>query len=656
MAAMLQSRLGLPRLVHLSASPGCCKEPLAPLARGAWTTSSPALLRAAFFALTLRRAGSGSTPRRAFAAGPATAEAAEAEAEADAEAAGQGLLLVVGCSPDLAELCVPQRRFRRVLRAPPLRSPQEVEDLMALAHAEHPELEIQGLLHGGPSASSSSSSLTSPGAAEALDASLRSLALLAPVLEKLPHARLVSWSSDLGFASPASWAPQGAGMAALACNFMEQYIQALAHQMRKSGVTVYGMRFTEEAVRISLDSDQNARHQLEKEIQEVWSLPRREAHGQIFEVGRPLVSFSTQSARGGSVLGSSLDVQWALRSAVKDAASYPVDGRPATYKALADALRTAPERLVWAHGASDVILRTALAAAKRGTGDRALMQSPSWPNAASLLRAGGLKVDTVPYPDPSEGAEGGDSWELLRERLDVPPALVYLVHPHFPTGVKDPHFAESLQELLAAGAFQRSLVAVDQTYLGFTELTTDDELLESLAEEYDNVVLIRSLSKVEGLAALRLGYAKSTVRTVQQITETLPFYGGLYVSEMALSGALAAISGPVAVEHRQQVLDFYAAEQQWLREQLEALGFKTSAASAPFFPLRGPGAALRKAAEGGAALQCFSFGEEDAQRTPAVCLVADRASNHSTIRMLKEALETTNPPGWAEMLRPMLGG
>ncbi|CAJ1431461.1 unnamed protein product [Effrenium voratum] len=482
MAAMLQSRLGLPRLVHLSASPGCCKEPLAPLARGAWTTSSPALLRAAFFALTLRRAGSGSTPRRAFAAGPATAEAAEAEAEADAEAAGQGLLLVVGCSPDLAELCVPQRRFRRVLRAPPLRSPQEVEDLMALAHAEHPELEIQGLLHGGPSASSSSSSLTSPGAAEALDASLRSLALLAPVLEKLPHARLVSWSSDLGFASPASWAPQGAGMAALACNFMEQYIQALAHQMRKSGVTVYGMRFTEEAVRISLDSDQNARHQLEKEIQEVWSLPRREAHGQIFEVGRPLVSFSTQSARGGSVLGSSLDVQWALRSAVKDAASYPVDGRPATYKALADALRTAPERLVWAHGASDVILRTALAAAKRGTGDRALMQSPSWPNAASLLRAGGLKVDTVPYPDPSEGAEGGDSWELLRERLDVPPALVYLVHPHFPTGVKDPHFAESLQELLAAGAFQRSLVAVDQTYLGFTELTTDDELLESLAE------------------------------------------------------------------------------------------------------------------------------------------------------------------------------
>lgn len=34
-------------------------------------------------------------------------------------------------------------------------------------------------------------------------------------------------------------------------------------------------------------------------------------------------------------------------------------------QALASALNTAPDRLVWAHGASDVILRTALVAAKR---------------------------------------------------------------------------------------------------------------------------------------------------------------------------------------------------------------------------------------------------------------------------------------------------
>lgn len=41
---------------------------------------------------------------------------------------------------------------------------------------------------------------------------------------------------------------------------------------------------------------------------------------------------------------------------------------PVRFQALAKALQTTPARLVWAHGASDMILRTALAAAKRAEG------------------------------------------------------------------------------------------------------------------------------------------------------------------------------------------------------------------------------------------------------------------------------------------------
>ena len=45
--------------------------------------------------------------------------------------------------------------------------------------------------------------------------------------------------------------------------------------------------------------------------------------------------------------------------------NYPRRNPAGACQALASALNTAPERLVWAHGASDVILRTASAAAKR---------------------------------------------------------------------------------------------------------------------------------------------------------------------------------------------------------------------------------------------------------------------------------------------------
>ena len=178
--------------------------------------------------------------------------------------------------------------------------------------------------------------------------------------------------------------------------------------------------------------------------------------------------------------------------------------------------------------------------------------------------------------------------------------MIYLVHPHFPTGVadvlrfrncegvKEPGFAARLRELNT-----NSLIVVDQTYLGFTECAEDDELLETLAQFNNNVVLIRSLSKVEGLAGLRLGYAKSTAATAQLIAETLPFSGGLYISEMALEGALAAVKGPLSRQHRNEVLCFYEEEQLWLRQQLEALGLETFGAKAPFFVLRGPRVALQ---------------------------------------------------------------
>lgn len=591
-----------------------------------------------------------------------TATATDTTGSVSGASGPTGLLLVTGGSTSLAELCTPS--CCRVLHVPgTFNSLEDVQALIQRAEDEHPDQEIAGLLHIGGAASSSSSSLAQPASTVALDESLRSLTLLvAGLVPRLKAgARLLTWSSESAFASPSTWSDGSGGMAALAGAFVEQYTQALAHELRHS-FTVYGLRISEEALRFALDPalDPEARGKLEEEIVALWSLPHREAHGQIFPVGRPEVTFSSSSARGASVLGCSLDVAWALKDAAKDAAAYPVDGRPKTYQALAKALQTTPARLVWAHGASDMILRTALAAAKRAEGPlKALMQGPSWPNAAYLLRAGGMSIDKVPYPDPWS-ADGASQtfWQTLRERMaSESPALVYLVHPHFPTGVKEPNFGSQLRDLLSSGDFTKTLVAVDQTYLGFTEKTEDDDILETLAQFNDSVVLIRSLSKVEGLAGLRLGYAKSTAATADLIAETLPFSGGLYISEMALAGALAAIEGPISSEHRSQVLSFYQAEQAWLREQVEGLGFETFHSAVPFFVLRGPTAALEAVVEDGAALQIFNFdGETDDQRSPAVCLVADRASNSKTIRMLKLALEKSSSPGWADMLKPMFSG
>merc|ERR1711957_744413 len=118
---------------------------------------------------------------------------------------------------------------------------------------------------------------------------------------------------------------------------------------------------------------------------------------------------------------------------------------------------------------------------------------------------------------------------------------------------------------------------------------------------------MRSLSKVEGLAALRLGFCYATVKTAAELAGNLPFAGGLYVSELALDAAVAALGGNAAARHQLSVRTFYEAEQAWFCEQLKGMGLQPSPCPCPFFSVRGPMAAFKSAAKTGAAVQPFSF-------------------------------------------------
>lgn len=573
-----------------------------------------------------------------------------------------GLVLVSGANSRLTDLCLLAPEGFAVKRVDCcIASLKDAEAILEEAQAEYPDLEIAGLMHVGGAAASNSAGDIATGAAPAFDESLRSLSFLVSALvpRMRKGARLLAVSCEEALQSPARWGA-GRGASVLATHFMEQYMEALAHELRETGVTVYGMRFTDAAARMAED----ARERLVREISEVWQLPHREAHGVVFPVGRPAVTYTSSSARGGSVLGASVDVRWAFRAAAERVAEYPAAGRPSAYQELANALRTEEDRLVWCHGASDVILRVGQAAAKLGgaalSSNVVLVEGPTWPNVKALLRSAGLTViEEVPYPDPWASADAPrEFWEALRRRVSgpAPPAMVYLVHPHFPSGVKDPDFGTRLEEV--RGMAPATIFAIDQTYLGFTETSSDDELLLSLAEEHDNVVLIRSLSKVEGLAAVRLGWAQATPNTARAISAGLPFAGQLYISELALAGALAALKGPAAPEHRRAVRLFYEEEQQWLRKKLEELGFETFASKAPFFVLRGPARSLEAAVKAGAAIQRFDYpGDAGDQRRAAVCLVTDRASNETTLRSLQPEPETENPLSWAaDVLKPMMGG
>jgi len=567
------------------------------------------------------------------------------------------LILVIG-APDGFSQCFNEEALAgariAVVSDANLFSPEDVETLVAEVKAMHEGRNITGLVHmASAQPEKVGPELFGPPseAVSVLDARLRSLILLVgqlvPQMRCSGHnCRILTISSEQALTSPSAW-DNGQGMHALTDGFIEQYTEALAEQLHGTNVTVCGARVIELAKMFQSQSDERAFEQLRS----VWNLPSIEAHGRVFPISGHTDPLKEGMTRGGSVLGPSADVRWALRTAVGRTADYPANGRPKAYRDLAGAIGVPESCLVWCHGASDVIVRAARVAvnnaqAQHGaspTSVKALLQQPTWPNAELLLKSGGIsETQTVPYPDPWLGASSANMFWAELESLvltGTPPALVYLVHPHFPTGFKAGDFASRLQKIVELSN-NKVLFVIDQTYLGFTQLTDDDELLQALASVSKSVLLVRSMSKVEGMAALRLGYALASQDTARLVANQLPFSGGLYISELALEAAVAALCGGSAQRHGKDVLQFYRDEQEWFCGELERIGFSVYPSSCPFFVIRGNAQVLKQAIKSGAALQRFTYptGSSD-ENFSVVCLVDSRALNIETLATLRDALQ-----------------
>ncbi|GEM_PF-5765532 len=77
-------------------------------------------------------------------------------------------------------------------------------------------------------------------------------------------------------------------------------------------------------------------------------------------------------------------------------------------------------------------------------------------------------------------------------------SLIYVCTPNNPLGIEFPY--RDIERLVAE-LVDRALIMIDETYFEYS-----NQDLSNLVRKYDNVIIIRSLSKSWGLAGLRLGY------------------------------------------------------------------------------------------------------------------------------------------------------
>lgn len=121
----------------------------------------------------------------------------------------------------------------------------------------------------------------------------------------------------------------------------------------------------------------------------------------------------------------------------------------------------------------------------------------------------------------------------MQQKISPATKLVYICNPNNPTGAICKR--ESLVKFIAAVP-SKTLILVDEAYLEFTQ----QQSLISLINEYPNLVVAKTFSKIYGLAGARIGYAVAHATMIKQLAN-LQSSANMSVSILSKLAAIASL-------------------------------------------------------------------------------------------------------------------
>ncbi len=206
-------------------------------------------------------------------------------------------------------------------------------------------------------------------------------------------------------------------------------------------------------------------------------------------------------------LGIAPAARRAIVDTLGEANRYPRDRRTELEAVLARQHGLSPEHIVLGAGSTE-ILRIAVDA-MGPVGGRLVVAEPTFEDVPRYAEAVGLRVDAVPLRD-----DLAHDVERMAALTAAPgPVLVYLCNPNNPTGTITP--GGEIDALIAA-APARVQFMIDEAYIDYV---TDPAFHSALhwVPERPNVVVVRTFSKIHGMAGLRLGYGIGHPATIERL-------------------------------------------------------------------------------------------------------------------------------------------
>lgn len=321
--------------------------------------------------------------------------------------------------------------------------------------------------------------------------------------------------------------------------------------------------------------------------------PSPKANSEILEIapyvqgksGLPEISDPIKLSSNESSFGPCPAAREAYNKAAEQLHRYPDGSQDALRRSIAGVLDLNAERIICGNGSDellDLIYRSYLS-----KGDEVVLSRNHFVMCALYAKIQGANVV---FADENNFRTDIDD---LLARVSDKTKIVTLANPNNPTGT---YLRDSEIRAIHAGLPSNVLLIIDGAY---AEYVVQDDFTDStaLVEEFENVIVTRTFSKIYGLSALRIGWAycpPAVIDVLQRIRS--PFN----TNSPAMAAAEAAVKDQAYIEK----IRVHTAE--WMLKiarELEGAGISVVPSSTNFYLLVFTGCTDRSAPEAAAFLE-----------------------------------------------------
>lgn len=296
----------------------------------------------------------------------------------------------------------------------------------------------------------------------------------------------------------------------------------------------------------------------------------------VYEPGKPIeetarelgadASKIIKLASNENPLGPSPKALAAMRGTLESAHLYPDGGGYYLCEALASGLGCTRDHIILGSGSNEII--EFLGHAFLDHGDDVITSEHAFIAYKLVAAVFGARTIEVPSPDLRHDLEA------MIEAITPKTRLIFIANPNNPTGTlatqdEIDRFIERVPE--------KVVVVFDEAYFEYLDDPPDTLRFVRAGR---NVAVLRTFSKIQGLASLRIGYGIARPELIQVLQKTRQPFN---VSGLAQAAALASLSDD---EHRRETKRLTDEGRAYLQDQFGAMKLPFVPSAANFILLK----------------------------------------------------------------------